>query len=85
MAILRLGGEAFEIAPFRLRDLRLAGPAIDRLSARMQAMAGGGRAIEGVADAGAIAFDLLTVMAVGIEGATPQALEARRPWPTCRP
>jgi hypothetical protein len=69
MARLTLGGETYEIAPFRLRELRLAAPFIDRLSARAGAPASVAAAAEGAAD-------MLCALAVGIEGAAADALIA---------
>ena len=71
MARAVIGGRAYDIAPFRLRELRRAAPFIDRVAAR--GAAGGAAGIEAAAQT---AFDMLGVLAAGIEGATPERLEA---------
>ncbi len=70
MAELTLGAKTYAIAPFRLRELRLAAPYIDRLSAR----AGKLTSVEAVAETAA---DMLAVLAVGVADASPEALQAQ--------
>ena len=70
MAQLTLGGVTHTIAPFRLRELRLAAPHIDRLSAR----AGKLTSVEAVAETAA---DMLAVLAVGMEGVSLETLQAQ--------
>ena len=70
MAQAIIGGRAYAVAPFKLRELRLAAPFIDRVASRARAGVAG---VEGAAET---AFDMLSVLAVGIEGATPEALAA---------
>ena len=70
MAELTLGGQTWPIAPFRLRELRKAAPFIDRLGAR----AGQPPSVEAVAETAA---DMLAVLAVGIEAATAEGLQAQ--------
>ena len=70
MAELTLGGVTYAIAPFRLRQLRLAAPAIDRLSAR----AGKPASVEAAAETAA---DMLAVLAVGMADVTLDALQAQ--------
>ena len=70
MATLTLGGATYAIAPFRLRELRLAAPYIDRLSAR----AGKLSSVEAVAETAA---DMLAVLAAGMEGASLETLQAQ--------
>ena len=69
MAELRLGAQTYAIAPFRLRELRLAAPHIDRLSAR----AGKLTSVEAVAETAA---DMLEVLAVGVPGVSAETLQA---------
>ena len=69
MAALTLDGVTYAIAPFRLRELRLAAPAIDRLSAR----AGQPASVEAVAETAA---DMLAVLAVGMQDVSFEALQA---------
>ncbi len=70
MAELTLGGVTYAIAPFRLRELRLAGPYIDRLSARAGKLA----SVEAVAETAA---DMLAVLAVGMADASLETLQAQ--------
>ena len=70
MATLTLGGVTHTIAPFRLRELRLAAPYIDRLGAR----AGKPASVEAVAETAA---DMLAVLAVGLADVTPEALQTQ--------
>ena len=69
MAQLTLGGTTYAIAPFRLRELRLAAPHIDRLGARA------GR-LDGVAAVAETAADMLSVLAVGMGGVSADTLQA---------
>ncbi len=69
MAQALIGGRTYAVAPFKLRELRLAAPFIDRVAARAPSATG----VEGAAET---AFDMLCVLAVGIEGATAEALAA---------
>jgi hypothetical protein len=71
MAQAMIGGRAYWISPFKLRELRKAAPFIDKVSAR--AREGRLSTLEGVAEA---AFDMLSVLAVGMDDATPEGLEA---------
>ena len=70
MAQLTLGGATYAIAPFRLRELRLAAPAIDRLGAR----AGKLSSVEAVAETAA---DMLEVLAVGMSEVSLETLQAQ--------
>jgi hypothetical protein len=70
MATLQLGAERYEIAPFRLRELRMAAPFIDRLGARAGAS-------PSVAAAAESAADMLAVLAVGLPDTDGEALLAR--------
>ena len=72
MAVAHIGGRAFTVAPFKLRELRAAAPHIDAVSAL--AAAGRLSTVEGLATA---ARDMLAVLAVGIDGATVDDLEAQ--------
>ena len=72
MAVANLGGRTYTVAPFKLRELRLAAPHIDAVSAL--AAAGRLSTVEGLA---AAARDMLAVLAVGIEGVTVDDLEAQ--------
>lgn len=74
MATVTLWGERFEITPFRLRELRLAAPFIDRLGARAGAQ-------PSVAAAAESAADMLAVLAVGLPGQDAEALLARAGLP----
>lgn len=69
MATLTLGGRVYEIAPFRLRELRLAAPHIDRLAARQ----GPPGSVAAVAEAAA---DMLAVLAAGLPGVAGEELQA---------
>ncbi len=71
MAQAIIGGRAYWISPFRLRELRLAAPFIDKVSAR--ARSGGLATVEGASEA---AYDMLCVLAVGVEDATADQLAA---------
>ncbi|MHB8286132.1 MAG: hypothetical protein ACYDD1_15840 [Caulobacteraceae bacterium] len=71
MARAIIGGRSYTVAPFKLRELRAAAPHIDTVAAL--AAAGGLSTVAGVA---AAARDMLAVLAVGIEGATLERLEA---------
>lgn len=71
MAQAIIGGVAYWISPFRLRELRLAAPFIDKVSAR--AREGALATVQGASEA---AYDMLCVLAVGIEGANPDQLAA---------
>ncbi|WP_174301870.1 hypothetical protein [Caulobacter sp. S45] len=70
MTELTLAGVTHTIAPFRLRELRLAAPAIDRLGER----AGKLSSVEAVAETAA---DMLAVLAVGMSGVSLEELQAR--------
>lgn len=72
MAVANIGGRLYTVAPFKLRELRAAAPHIDAVSAL--AAAGRLSTVEGVA---AAARDMLAVLAVGIDGATVDELEAQ--------
>ena len=69
MATLTLAGRSYTIAPFRLRELRLAAPHIDRLAARKGPLA----SVEAVAETAA---DMLSVLAVGLADASLESLQA---------
>ncbi len=70
MAELTLGGTTYVIAPFRLRELRLAAPYIDRLGARVGKL-------DSVAAVAETAADMLAVLAVGMDDATLESLQAQ--------
>ena len=70
MAQLTLGGATYVIAPFRLRELRLAAPHIDRLCARVGKLA----SVEAVAETAA---DMLAVLAAGLAEVSPEVLQAQ--------
>ena len=70
MAELTLGGTTYVIAPFRLRELRLAAPYIDRLGARAGKL-------DSVAALAETAADMLAVLAVGVADASAEALQAQ--------
>jgi hypothetical protein len=72
MAVAIIGGRSYTVAPFKLRELRRAAPHIDAVSAL--AAAGKLSTVQGVA---AAARDMLAVLAVGIEGADVDDLEAQ--------
>jgi hypothetical protein len=69
MAAVTLGGRAYDIAPFRLRELRRAAPHIDRLAARQ----GPPTSVAAVAETAA---DMLAVLAAGLPEVSPGELEA---------
>ncbi len=70
MARLIVGGAAYDLRPFKFRELRQAAPAIDRIAARARGGASGLAAMtEGL-------NDLLEVMAIGLEGKTAEDLAA---------
>ena len=69
MATLTLAGRSYAIAPFRLRELRLAAPHIDRLAARRGPLA----SVEAVAETAA---DMVAVLAAGLDAASAQSLQA---------
>ena len=70
MALLRIGEAVYEVRPFRLRELRLAAPFIDRAEQRRQA---GGGGFELITES---AYDMLCVLALGLDGVSADALEA---------
>ena len=70
MAQLTLGGATHVIAPFRLRELRLAAPHIDRLAARTGKL-------DSVAAVAETAADMLAVLAVGLGDASLERLQAQ--------
>ena len=70
MAELTLGGATYVIAPFRLRELRLAAPHIDRLGARAGKL-------DSVAAVAETAADMLAVLAVGLSDASLETLQAQ--------
>ena len=72
MAVANIGGRTYTVAPFKLRELRAAAPHIDAVSAL--AAAGRLSTVEGLATA---ARDMLAVLAVSIDGATVDELEAQ--------
>ncbi len=70
MARLIAGGVAYDLRPFKFRELRQAAPAIDRIAARARSGAGGLAAMtEGL-------NDLLEVLAIGLEGRSAEDLAA---------
>jgi hypothetical protein len=70
VARLIVGGAAYDLRPFKFRELRQAAPAIDRIAARARLGAGGLSAMtEGL-------NDLLEVLAIGLEGKTAEDLAA---------
>ena len=71
MARLQIGEQAWEIARFRLRELRAAAPFIDRIAARAR----DGR-LDTVSAVAESAADMLGVLAAGIEGGDAAAMEA---------
>lgn len=70
MAKATIGGVDYEVRPFKLREIRLAAPAIDRVTARAKS---GEASFEGMTDGLA---DMLAVVAVGLDGVTADQLEA---------
>jgi hypothetical protein len=70
MATLTLGGRAYEIAPFRLRELRRAAPHIDRLAGRRAPL-------DTVAAVAETAADMLAVIGCGLPDEEAEALVAR--------
>lgn len=72
MAKLTIAGREYDIAPYKLGDLRKAAPAIDRINAT----AGAITTIEGMAESSA---DLLAVLSIGLrkinDTLTPEYLE----------
>jgi hypothetical protein len=70
VARLIAGGVAYDLRPFKFRELRQAAPAIDRIAARARSGAGGLAAMtEGL-------NDLLEVLAIGLEGRSAEDLAA---------
>ncbi len=70
MARLTLGGAAYDLRPFKFRELRQAAPAIDRIAARARGGASGLAAMtEGL-------NDLLEVLAIGLDGKSAEDLAA---------
>jgi len=70
VAKLIVGGAAYDLRPFKFRELRQAAPAIDRIAARAREGAGGLAAMtEGL-------NDLLEVLAIGLEGRSADDLAA---------
>ncbi len=70
MARLIVGGVAYDLRPFKFRELRQAAPAIDRIAGRARLGASGLAAMsEGVTD-------LLEVLAIGLEDKTAEDLAA---------
>ncbi len=70
MARLIVGGAAYDLRPFKFRELRQAAPAIDRIAARARGGASGLAAMtEGL-------NDLLEVLAIGLEGRSAEDLAA---------
>jgi hypothetical protein len=70
VARLILGGAAYDLRPFKFRELRQAAPAIDRIAARGRSGAGGLASMtEGL-------NDLLEVLALGLDDKTAEDLAA---------
>jgi len=70
VARLIVGGAAYDLRPFKFRELRQAAPAIDRIAARARSNASGLAAMtEGL-------NDLLEVLAIGLEGRSAEDLAA---------
>ncbi len=70
MARLIVGGVAYELRPFKFRELRQAAPAIDRIAGRARSGAGGLAALtEGL-------NDLLEVLAIGVQDRSADELAA---------
>jgi hypothetical protein len=70
VARLTLGGTDYDICPYRLREVRLAAPHIDRVIARARS---GDLSLEAMT---AAALDMLAALAVGIPDVTAEQLEA---------
>jgi hypothetical protein len=70
VARLTLGGADYDIRPYKLREVRLAAPHIDRVIARARA---GDAGLEAMT---AAALDMLAALAVGMTGVTAENLEA---------
>jgi len=70
VARLILSGAAYELRPFKFRELRQAAPAIDRIAARARTGSGG------LADMTEGMNDLLEVLAIGLEGKSADDLAA---------
>lgn len=70
MARLTLGGADYEVCPFKLREVRLAAPCIDRVIARARS---GDLSLEAMT---AAALDMLAALVVGMTGVTAEELEA---------
>jgi len=72
MAKIMIGGRAFELAPYKLAQLRQAAPYIDRINATAGALT----TVEGMTEA---ACDFVGVLAIGLgkidPALTPEALE----------
>jgi hypothetical protein len=70
VARLIVGGAAYDLRPFKFRELREAAPAIDRIAARARSNASGLAAMtEGL-------NDLLEVLAIGLQGKSADDLAA---------
>jgi hypothetical protein len=70
VAKLIVGGAAYDLRPFKFRELRQAAPAIDRIAARARIGAGGLASMtEGL-------NDLLEVLAIGLDGKSADDLAA---------
>ncbi len=71
MAKATIGGVDYEVRPFKLREVRKAAPLIDAINERRRVAA------VSLVDAGDGLFDLLGVIAVGIDGTTAEDLEEK--------
>jgi hypothetical protein len=70
VAKLIVGGAAYDLRPFKFRELRQAAPAIDRIAGRARLGA------EGLASMTEGLNDLLEVLAIGLEGKSAEDLAA---------
>ncbi len=70
MAKVTIGGAAYDLRPFKFRELRQAAPAIDRIAARAR---GGAFGLSAMTDG---LNDLLEVLAIGLDGRSAEDLAA---------
>lgn len=79
---LEIGGRAFEVAPYKLRELRLAAPFIDQMNDLMAGIGNieGEGGIPKLADMAALTRALCEILAIGLQKVDPKmdadALEA---------